>query len=80
MRLPRLGSIVCVTFLDHFIAGHGEKPKQFRCRAWGRLVRRDKDSLTVRHWESECDGSRDHDNHEETTIVRRCVESVEVCG
>jgi hypothetical protein len=73
-RMPRVGSLVEVAFLDH---AHGSiGVAAFSCVVWGRLVRADKKSISVRHWETLEGDIRSGNNHEESLILRSAITKV----
>jgi hypothetical protein len=73
VRLPRIGSLVEVAFEDH---GHGSDLTEFSCVVWGRLIKADKKSITVRHWETSIGTVRSGNNHEESLILRSTITGV----
>lgn len=70
IRIPRVGSLVEIRFLDH---AHGSDLRPMDCTIWGRLVRSDRKSITVRHWETSEGGVRSGNNHEESLVLRSCI-------
>lgn len=78
MRIPPLGKIVRVIFLDHTQSKGGCEVGIIKCTVWGKLVRRDRKSIEVRTWESEFNGTKDSPNHECYTLIRSAITEIEV--
>lgn len=74
VRIPRIKTVVQVTFKDHVrVSGPTEKPAI--CTVWGPIVRKDKDSIVVRNWETAND---DGTNNEESVILKGAITEIVV--